>query len=150
MKFANILKKQNGITGIDISISILIITVFTGILAALFYNIYITSMNIERSDIATNIAINIIEYANKINYDEIDIETFDEDKLLLKYQDQDENGVAEKHIPNGYECKIEVTPYATSENELEDIIKTITVKIKYKIGKGDHEIAIQTLKVKEQ
>ena len=42
------LKDEKGITGIDITIAIIIITVFVAIIATLFYNIQNSSASIER------------------------------------------------------------------------------------------------------
>ena len=61
------LRSQKGITGMDITASILIITVFTAIISALYQNYATSSKNIERKAQATEYAIETIEkQKNKI------------------------------------------------------------------------------------
>ena len=58
------IKEEKGITGIDITISILVITLFVSLLITLFYNLNANSQTIQRRTEATNIAINLIEKGN--------------------------------------------------------------------------------------
>jgi len=142
MKISNILKKEKGITGIDISLAVLIITIFTGVITTLFYNVYTTSINIERESEATYIAVNILEYANLILYDEI----LTTDNSLLEQYKNSPNSI---FIKNGYIVETKVSKHATTQNGKEDVIKNIEVKVKYKVGKKEEVLNIKTLKIKE-
>ena len=49
-------KSQKGFTGIDITIAIIVITLFVSIISVVFYNITISSKKVERKTEATYIA----------------------------------------------------------------------------------------------
>ena len=55
------IKEEKGITGIDITIAILVITLFVSLLITLFYNLNANSTTIQRKTEATHIAIKVIE-----------------------------------------------------------------------------------------
>ena len=66
-----ILKKEEGITGIDITIAIILITIFISIIATLFYNIQKTSTELERETIATSYAVEIIEEIKALGFGQL-------------------------------------------------------------------------------
>ena len=61
------LKNNKGITGVDISISLVIIVLFVGIITSLLYSFVISSRNIDRKTMATEIAVDKLE-SMKLNY----------------------------------------------------------------------------------
>ena len=135
MSYQDKLKRKDGITGIDISVSILIITLFTGVISGLLYNIYLTSMNVTRTAIASNIAIDLLEYAQELDYEDVGSD------LVIRY----EQNIGQ--VPNGYTCTSTVTKHSTLLNEKEDIIKIIEVNIEYSVGKMQEQLILKTLKV---
>ena len=64
------IKSQKGITTIDVTISIIIITLFVALIATLMYMIRSNSNTIERKAEATNYAINTIEEIKAANFEE--------------------------------------------------------------------------------
>ena len=54
-------KEEKGLTGIDIAISIILITIFIALIANLISNIKIDSEDIKRKTIATSYAVQEIE-----------------------------------------------------------------------------------------
>lgn len=153
MGFVNTIKKEKGITGIDISISILIITVFTGIIVALFYNIYITAFSIQKADEATNIAINVIEYAQKLEYDQLldgpSSDTENSVGSLMRLYINDEDNTPDMKIPNGYSCRTTVSQYINPEDPGENVVKIIDIEVSYKVGKKTETFDIKAFKIKE-
>lgn len=71
MKSLKFIKDQKGMTGVDITISILIIAMFTSIVMTLVYNVYVTSVTQKRATVASNYLVDIFEYIDQINYDEV-------------------------------------------------------------------------------
>jgi len=62
------LKEERGITGIDIVISIMIITIFMAMIANTISNININSKDVERKSIAVSYAIQEIEQIKALGY----------------------------------------------------------------------------------
>ena len=54
-------KSQKGFTGIDITIAIIVITLFVSIISVVFYNITISSKKVERKTEATYTEKNVIK-----------------------------------------------------------------------------------------
>ena len=74
------LKKENGFAGSDALIAVLIITLFTGIIASLLYNIYLSNASLKRMSKANGYIVDVFEYVDKIYYDEVN-----EDELILYF-----------------------------------------------------------------
>lgn len=130
------IKNQKGFTGIDVSISILIIIVFIGLITGLFYNLATTSARVERKTRATNLAIEIIEALKVTNFNNL-IST-EENQMTI----EELNNLTSKeiNIPNGYSYKILIEDYQDS-----GVVKTLKVEITYKQGKSNENVSIETL-----
>ena len=59
-KFLSKLKSQKGVTGVDIVVSITVITLTIVVVTAIYTNIDLTSKNVNRTAGATRIATNIL------------------------------------------------------------------------------------------
>ena len=117
------LKNEKGATGIDITISVIILALFIGLIVSLMYGINQSSKDIERKTQATNYAISEIE---KLKAE--DFETL-ESKQTSGYIDD-----------TPYYKTIKVIDYANlEENKGQDkepgLVKKVTVEISYKSGK---------------
>lgn len=62
------IKEEKGLTGIDIAISVIILTIFIALIANLIANINLNSENIERKTSATSYAIREIEKIKASGY----------------------------------------------------------------------------------
>ena len=137
------LKEEQGITGIDITIAIILITIFVAIIATLYFNIQKTSDDIERKTQATAYSVQIIEEIKANGFDSLP--TVSENTNLIDgYEDKyiKENG---KDTP--YYQTVRVEDYSQLEGSgaiQPDIVKKITVIIKYRSGNEDQEIALST------
>ena len=88
------IKSDKGFTGVDITIAVLIITIFTSLIAALYQNYIITSKNIERKSEAINYAIQEIEslktksdtYFSEDNADRLEITEYENEIQTLDSQ----------------------------------------------------------------
>ena len=66
-----ILKEQKGFAGSDALISVLIITLFAGLIATISYNIYLSNTSVKRMSKATGYIVDMFEYIDKTYYDEV-------------------------------------------------------------------------------
>lgn len=131
------LKSEKGATGIDITISVIILAMFIGLIVSLMYGINQSSKDIERKTQATNYAISEIE---KLKAE--DFETL-ESKQVSGYIDD-----------TPYYKTIKVIDYADlEENQGQDkergLVKKVTVEISYKSGKEDKKVELSTVLSKE-
>ena len=63
-----VIKEEKGLTGIDIAISVIVITIFIAMIANLIANININSKDTERKTIATSYAVQEIEKRKSLGY----------------------------------------------------------------------------------
>lgn len=125
------LKNEKGITGIDIIVSILIITIFVAILTVLFFNINTDSKGIERKTEATHYAISLIEEIKNKGIEEADMYIDNEGSSIL---DADKQATP-------YTKKIYVVDYSEiegNEDKMPNLVKKVTVEVSY-INKGETE-----------
>ncbi len=139
-----ILKKEEGITGIDITIAIILITIFISIIATLFYNIQKTSTELERETIATSYAVEIIEEIKALGFGQLP--NVDEGtNQITGYEDKyiEDNG---KDTPYYQTIRVEDYSEINESEEIEpDMVKKVTVTISYKVNNKDKDITLSTL-----
>lgn len=140
-KKEQIIKGNKGFTTADVAVAIIIITIFVGMIATIFYNFYLTTTAKNRNAMATNCLIDVIEQVKLIPYDEIDETRVNS---LIDALAKDET------IPKGYTITVSVQKYNEIEgNEgKEDIIKILNVKAEYTVGNKIEKIDISTLLTK--
>lgn len=138
------LKEERGLTGIDITIAIIIITIFVAIITTLFYNIQKSSSEMERRTQATSYAIQLIEEIKAIGFNALP-KVEDNTNIIPGYEDKYINYNGED---TPYYQEIRVEDYSEIETDKEimpDIVKRVTVTISYKSGNEDKEISLSTL-----
>ena len=136
MKILNKLKLNMGATLTDVVVAMLIIMLFTGILTTTFSNIYKNNIHIKMNAIAVDYAIKILEDIDKMPYEEVENSLNEE--INTKYGDY-----------KNYESHINIENYNEDDKNKEDIIKIITLTIKYKVLDSDEQYIIKKLKIKE-
>ena len=137
------IKNEQGITNIDLTITIILITLFITIIATLIFTINRNSTSVERGTEATNYAINEIE-----NLKAQDFETLtDTDDTTNDFIDITD---AEGQL-TGYSKKITITDYVNlPENQDDDtilsgLVKKVTVEISYKDGDTIETVDLSTV-----
>ena len=149
------LKKNNGFTQADIVISIVILMLFTTLVSALFYNSYISSIKSKRHSEATTYLSKIFESIELISYDNLEneikdvINKIDSNKLSGTIV---ENGNAQENLSTPYKAEVEIVNYneMNGNTDKEDLVKLITVTIKYNSRKGKEDtVTGKRLKTKE-
>ena len=131
-KKKNTLLDNKGVTGIDLAISLIIIAIFSGVIAMLMANMYRTSIEIQRSANAMAYATIVLEKVDEKSFEEI------EDDFVEKLKSSGEFSMDDSYSIN----------FSTDILE-ENLFKKIVVKINYEIGGEQKSIAINKLKIKE-
>lgn len=137
------LKRQNGFTGADIVVSLAIITLFTGLIVTIAYNIYLVTNAVKRTSTANSYIVDVFEQVDRLYYDDVIKEKL-ADYFNEKYYYEDtshtalkENAMAKANNAEGedvpYQIEINVTTYGEDEGKL-DLVKTIEMSVKYNIG----------------
>ena len=148
-------KSQKGFTGIDITIAIIVITLFVSIISVVFYNITILSKKVERKTEATYIAQDVIEKIKALDYDEA-IETQGEDAVDIgSYKDNNKLIIDNKEYDSAYTIEIKVKKYVPNSNGQEnndsnDLVKIVNVNVLYKIGKEVENVELTTTIVRNR
>lgn len=163
------LKKENGFAGADALIAILIITLFTGIIASLLYNIYLSNSSLKRMSKANGYIVDVFEYIDKIYYDKVSqkelISYFNKKYYYQKdgitpnedaevVAEKDEDALVEKYGDTPFKVIIDLKSYSdiegNSDTEELDLVKEITMTVKYRLGNKDQEITVKRIKSREK
>lgn len=131
-KAKKIFLDNKGVTGVDLSISLIIIAIFSGIIVMLMANMYRTSIEIQRSANAMAYATIVLEKVDEKPFEEI------EDDFVEKLKSSGEFSMDDSYSIN----------FSTDILE-ENLFKKIVVKINYEIGGEQKSITINKLKIKE-
>lgn len=132
------LRKSNGFTGIDISIAIIIVIIFTGIITTVLYNFAIESKKVERKEQATSIMIDILEYAKGTSF-----ENLTED-YLKSYIDSKYASLNGYTIDSKCENETDVLQFNEINTDGTHVAKKVTVNVKYLVGKNEQNLNIYT------
>lgn len=137
--FKEIIKENSGITGIDLVIAIIIMSIFIGVITSLMTGIYKQSLEIQASSNAMAYATIVLEKTDEKSFEEVQEPNFIEN--LSKS--------GEINIPEDYEVTFEVSNPDNVSEEVSSVIKKVAVTVKYKINNEEKSILISKLKVKE-
>ncbi len=137
-------KKENGFALSDTAIAIIIIMIFTGIIASISYNIFLQSNFIKRNDTATNYIVELFEYAKILDFEDITYENLSEyfsDITVIPTEDDDNT------INRGYTMLIDVEDLE-EENDIEIVEiyrKRINAEVRYKLGNKIKSVTMNTI-----
>lgn len=161
MKFRNF-SKQKGIVASEALIAVLIIILFSGLIATITYNIYLSNSSIKRMSKANSYIIDMFEYIDKNYYDDITVENltnyfnnkyyYSEDAITPKKGAEVKIVSEEESIEVPFKAEIKVIKYnETLGNEDKfDLVKEITMKVSYKLGNKDQVIETTRIKQREK
>lgn len=129
---------QNGLTSTDIIISVAIITLFVAVITTSFYNYYQSIQSKNRTTMATNVIIDVIENVEMLPYDEIEQSSIDNLIQMLK---------TDGTIQDSYTVTATIEKYneQAGNTDKEDLIKILKVKATYTNGKKEESIEIKRL-----
>jgi hypothetical protein len=135
------LKNQKGVTIADLTISIILISIFTGVIANLMYNNYSMSLDVQRTANADAYATIIMEKVDEKAFDSIDV------NFVTTLKDNEEIEVDDDY-------DIQFVVYDINDNSKmvngQQIFKYVSVSVTY----GDNDrtkktIMLQKIKVRE-
>lgn len=136
------IKKENGLSVIDIIVSVIVITIFITMIGNLIVNINLNSKNAERKTVATSYAVQEIERIKAMGY----IEEYNDkgiaDKDIIKEEDIMDDGNF-----TGYHKKITIKDYVYIKNDntkQKNLLKEVTVEISYKLGNQNKNVTLST------
>ena len=160
------LKKSNGFAASDALIAVLIITLFTGIIATIIYNIYLSNSSIKRMGTATAYITNIFEYVDKAYYNDISVsglETYinnnqdifvtSDNKVNISSNDTNETSKSigdSDNPPYTIDIYIEYYNKTQGNEDKLDLVKQLTVTVTYKLSNKDQTIIITRVKSREK
>ena len=139
------LKSNKGITGADAVLGVALAILFSGIIATLSYNIYVTSSSLKRLSKALEYITSTFEYVATQYYDNVT-----EDNIKEYINNLDEKISTNEGKP--YKAQVSVTKYNQIEGNTDklDLVKEITMSVTYKLGDKDQTIEIKTAKSREK
>lgn len=143
-----IIKEEKGITGIDIAISIILITIFISLIGNLIVNINMNSKNTQRKSIATSYAVQEIEKSKSLGY----MQDYDNKGISKKDVIREEDIYEKSGDFTGYHKTIFIEDYVLLNNDatkINNLVKKITVEISYKLGNKVQNVDISTFVAKE-
>lgn len=150
------IKNNKGLTGVDVTIAVIILTIFVSLIANMFYNVSQIGNAVNRKSEATYVAVQIIEALKQVDYDDLPAgETDDTTAITLEELNMflaEENQIV---LKNGYSVDIKVENYKKIKGEiegedLEDILKRVTVTVKYNEKAKEQTVELTTVVVKEE
>ncbi len=131
------MKSEKGYTGVDIAISIVVITIFISLITVITYRFNSSTKEIELKSEALDIAINKIEEIKSKGIEQVN----EEGRELNGHQ--------------GFYQKVEVTDATDiinfEDNQLrkDNLVKKAIVTISYKFKNKEEKIELSTILVKE-
>lgn len=161
--------KENGFAASDGLIAILIIALFTGLIATLTYNIYLSNVSVKRVETATGYITKVFEQIDKMYYDDVSISKLEEYlnnnsqifeietekpvnqiNIFLNTEETPKTTLGDTTNPR-YTIDITIKDYNRTEGNLNklDLIKEVIMKVKYKLGNKDQEIEMKRIKTRE-
>lgn len=123
--------------GVDIVVSIVVLSLFAGVIAGMFAELFMQNISIRMDAMAVNYAVIILEDTDRLPYAEVTTEN-----LMNNVQDR-------YYMSDNYTANIEVTNYSDIDKTKEDIIKIVKVTISYQLRDQEYSYTVQKLKIKE-
>ncbi|MFR0822722.1 MAG: hypothetical protein ACLU84_05005 [Clostridia bacterium] len=137
MKCIKKVKSNKGVMGADIVVSLLVLTLFAGVIASLFADVFFQNISIRMNALATNYAIKILEDTDKMAYNDVTQAQMDKN-LTNKYG-----------ISSNYTVTVKVENYNANDYTKKDLIKIITVTVKYTLKDKPYTYTVKKLKIRE-
>ena len=145
-------KDNKGFTGTDAMIAILIITLFTGLIATISYNIYLSNSSLKRISTSNEYIVSVFEDVEKMDYENVTAAVlaqhfnnkyYDSEAPKAKANDENEN--------TPFKITINVVQYSKMPGNEEklDLIKEVTMSVEYKLGNKNQKIEMSRIKTRE-
>lgn len=141
------IRNQKGYTGIDIAISVIVITIFISLIAVLIYKFNSSSNEVQLKSKATEIAIDEIEKVKAAGF-----KAYEEMNQTTK-EGKDGNSLVNQQVEReqGFYKTIIVEDYTDikGEDKISNLVKRVTVTISYMEKGQEQQISLSTILSKE-
>lgn len=130
------LRSNAGISFADLIGAISVVILFVGAISAVMYNSHVVNLQIKVTEVAVGYSVEILEYIDKVTYEEID-----ENFINMIHE--------EFNISDSYNVEIEITNYTDYNPSYDDLIKIVNVSVTYEFEGRLEGIKVDKIKVKE-
>lgn len=134
-KWKKSIKSNQGFTMADLAVAIVILLLFVGTIGGTYLAVYKVQADTKMDSVATLYMVQILEYLDKIGYDEV-VDGM-EDSLKAQF-----------NIPSRFHIQLEISSYLPQSNS-QDLVKTIKLTMNYIFQEQERNLVFTTLKVKE-
>ena len=138
------IRSDKGFTGIDISVSVVIIFIFVSIIAMLIYQVNTTSKEVALRSDATYIAINEIE---QVKNNGIEVYLGLGNNSVVGTENEEVSGTEGFYKTT---TVLDYTHLEGNEDKMSDVVKKVTVKISYMFRGEEQSVEISTIVSKEK
>lgn len=130
------IRKDSGFTGIDVSISLIVIMIFIGTITTILYNFQVKSKQIDRKSQATEIMIEILEFAKSANFEDLN------EEYLNNFKDTNYSSLKGYTINISCQNDKDILEMETNIEEIK--AKKVTVNISYLVKNETKNLSIYT------
>ncbi len=139
------IRSQKGFTGADVTVAVLIVTVFAAIIATLYQNYVTTSKEIQRKAEATQYAVETIEEIKQNSAEYFTGENETKERIEVCDNEALKDNTA-------YSKTVFLEDYSTlglKPDAMPGYVKKVNVRIAYKLGKDIKSVELSTVISKE-
>lgn len=134
------LRSEKGFTGVDIAIAIVVLFIFVSIIVVLIYNFNIASEDVQRKTDATFLAVQEIEKVKNEGFEAYSDKNASSGNII-------DNAETEKE---GFTKTMKIEDYADlKQGKIPNIVKKVTVQIKYMFKAKEQTVELSTILSKE-
>ena len=139
-----IIKNNKGVAVADVALAISIMTIFTGVVGSLFYQIAYNNVAVRMNAVASYYAIKVAEYVDEIPYNDVSDSLSSDivERLNAKYS-------PEEILSDAFDIDIDVEKYSDENQDMQDIMKKVDINISYHILDDEKEFNLSKIKIKE-
>ena len=130
------IKSEKGFTMEDLTVAVIIIITFVGIITSLMYSVKKLNVETDLTAQMTSYAVQIIEDIDKISYEEVN------EELAKTYNEK-------FSIPKAFKIDLKVSKYGEGIENMKELIKIVDLKISYTFKGNEQKFTVQKLKIKE-
>lgn len=132
------MKKENGYTGVDIAISVVVITIFIALIGTLVFNFNSSSNEMEYKSKALNYAINEIEGLKGLD--------INSGKLVTTPETQIEPGYYKSiQVVDATDADIMSDSDLAGRQKVENLVKKVTVTVSYNFRNQTKSVELSTI-----
>ena len=130
------IKSEKGFTMEDLTVAVIIIITFVGIITSLMYSVKKLNIETDLTAQMTSYAVQIIEDIDKISYEEVN------EELAKTYNKK-------FSISKALKIDFIFSKYFEWMENMKDLIKIVDLKISYTFKGNEQKFTVQKLKIKE-